>query len=89
MHIPVHNTPHTEETKARMRETAKAVAKRPGVIRARKRGAKAVWDRHGKEEMGRRISDGIKRSQERRKAEKEAKNAAAVAAHLNLTRRAV
>lgn len=50
--------PHSELTRTRMRRAAAIVSKRPAIKKARSEGAKKMWAKIGKEEMGRRISEG-------------------------------
>jgi len=86
-YVPRHTTHHTPETRARMREVAQEVGERPEVKEARRVVAKALWAKHGKEEMGRRISEGWRRNREtdiRTRAEKRAANIAAHLAKCNL-----
>ncbi len=79
--------PHSEETKARMRETHKEVGKRPEIKAIRSKAAFKLWETLGRESVIQAQKDGWKNRRDRIKRERDAKNAAAVAAHLEKFKR--
>lgn len=74
--------PHTEATKALMRHVHKVIGQRPEVKLARSKAAKTLWETKGRDAVVAAQKEGWVKRRIRIKRERDEKNAAAVAAHL-------